>query len=456
MKRKKEIKIGAIVELWIRRWKILLAAMVCGGILIGILAYVRDYRNYNEQMTASENTDKQSISKKENQKKLTDVEKNAVDITVMYNDFYIQQQEYLENSIMMCIDSNEVYKAELVFRVSTEEKEDAYSIQKIYAELLDGMELYDWLNSKLSGKSLMLSEIISIDKKEGTNLLGSDIFSINIVHYDEKMCSQLKDLIIEFIDTRRMELLESVGEHEVRIISDVLSLTTDKTILEYQRNKSSELAQLKSEIIGREKDFTKAQEEYYALLLPEKTEISNTETDSMNAEVEEDEEQNKPSFQVTNIIIGLFAAVVIYTLSIVSLCIANKKFLKTDSFEDLYDIANIGSMSKDGKNRDVLSSVMYVMVQKRKFKNVQLVGIDLSEDVIKQCADMAKELERNGIECTVVTDILNNPKEVCKLLDAESAVLVAETDRTSYDTIDAIIDMLSKQKIEIVGGVISA
>lgn len=463
MKSQKEIRVSVILEMLLKKWKLLVVGVLVCGILFGGYSYIRSYRAIQEQQVVDKeviednkqeigNETEESITEEYLQEKLTDIQKNNVDVTVLYKDFYDSHKEYLDNSIIMKMNPNAIYKAEIVFRIAAEDLEKTYNLQKMYAELLDGEELTSWLNKKMNINSSHTNEIISVDKMNNNVITGSDIIAITIIHYDETQCENTMDLIGEYVVEKGSELKTYVGEHEVQTISSVISKVADDNILRLQENNRSELSKLLSEVIGREKNFSEAEWDYYNYRLTGKIdeEITKEDADTIKRPVIE-----RPNISWVSVVCGMFLGCALYCIFIVMKCMLNKKMLKSDRFDELYRIAHFEALKEKQNeiNTEVLSAMLTVAVKKRNCKNAYLLGVELDEKAIAVCKEIGKMLEDSGIRSGVFTDLLANPKEIESLLDVDCIVVFAQAEKTSYQSVEKALEYLEGQEVIIIGGV---
>lgn len=468
MKTQKEIKVSVIFSMFLKNWKLLVVGVLMGGLLFGGFSYIREYQSVQEQNKVNEEILKEKLEQAEAnteidvtkeylEEKLTDIQKNNVEVTLLYRSFYTAHKAYLDDSILMKMDPNAVYKAELIFRVESENMQQAYNLQKIYGELLDGEELNTWLNEQMGSEDLYLNEIIAVDKMADNVLGGCDIVSVTVIHYNEAKCKTIVECINDYMAEKEKQLKAYAGEHEVQVISSVLSKVADNDILSMQQDNRSTMSQLLSEVIGREGKFSDAERDYYDYILSE----TMTEGEALQEEnaVESITTQfsqiEHPGINVMSVIVGMLFVVIMYFVYIIIKCILNDKILEYDRFDELYKITHIGMLQKNQKdiNSEVISATIAVAAKKRSYQNVYLVGVDLDESTSDLCGQIKKLLEDSGMKSKLLVDLLADPKEIASLVEAESVVVFAKSGKTTYEEVEKTLEFLNEQEVVIIGGV---
>ena len=110
-------------------------------------------------------------------------------------------------------------------------------------------------------------------------------------------------------------------------------------------------------------------------------------------------------------------------------------------------------MTQEKAVRQVVAAVK-IAVAKNKINSVCFMGCNFSAGAGLTCENLKMALEKEGINVTILDNVLYNADAMERVDDIESAVLVEKAGSTLYNEIASEIQLLKRQNITILGGII--
>lgn len=158
--------------------------------------------------------------------------------------------------------------------------------------------------------------------------------------------------------------------------------------------------------------------------------------------------------------------------------IFNTKIRVSDELQNLYHIPQIGVVVKDSKKKFILDkwvddlrhygkrkfdaeqsmelafAAVKIAAMKSKLSNVCLMGCNLSAGAGNVCESLKAALEKEGIQVTVLDNVLYNAESMEKIDAVTGVVLVEKAGSTLYNEIANELALLKRQDIAVLGGII--
>ena len=91
---------------------------------------------------------------------------------------------------------------------------------------------------------------------------------------------------------------------------------------------------------------------------------------------------------------------------------------------------------------------------KNALKTVSLVGCDLKDRALNTCEEIRMVLAEEGVEAQILNNVLYDAETMEKLGDTKGVVLVEKADSTLYAEVARELELLRRQDIAILGGII--
>ena len=158
--------------------------------------------------------------------------------------------------------------------------------------------------------------------------------------------------------------------------------------------------------------------------------------------------------------------------------IFNSKIRVSDELQSLYHIPQIGTVVKDsgkkfivdkwvddlrhyGKRKfsaeqsvELAFAAVKIAAVKNGLNNICLMGCNLSAGADAVCESLKAALEKEGITVTVLDNLLYNAEVMEKVETMAGVVLVEKAGSTLYNEIASELELLKRQEIMVLGGII--
>ncbi len=189
----REINLIDLLAEVLLHWRGIIVAMLIGGVLLGALSYVREYQVLKEQADQENALQVQSEQERiilGNQLSagLTDLQLRRVNYVITHEKLYRDKANYLEHSVLMLLDPNDIRKAELTCYVACDDRQQSYDIEKVYEELIQSSEAMEYITTQMDGDSVDISEVVTIDRNGSQAMGGTNSFKVEVFHYKEEDC----------------------------------------------------------------------------------------------------------------------------------------------------------------------------------------------------------------------------------------------------------------------------
>lgn len=223
--------------------------------------------------------------------------------------------------------------------------------------------------------------------------------------------------------------------------------------------------------------FTADQQQYYDLLTWEE-ETKEDEVDQEDTTTEVQPVLASPSVSKKYVLLGAVLFAFVYTGILFLAYIFNSKIRVSDELQSLYHIPQIGVVVKDSKKKFILDkwvddlrhygkrkfdaeqsmelafAAVKIAAVKNKLNTICLMGCNLEAGAGSVCENLKTALEKEGINVTVLDNVLYNAEAMEKIEVMTGVVLVEKAGSTLYNEIANELALLKRQDIAILGGII--
>ena len=468
-------------------WRSVLIAMIVGAVLLGIFGYVKSYKefqnNQNEQVTvsnANDTTRKEKI--KRMKESLGDDLLAGVDSVIVWENKYDLKEIYYKNSLYMQLDPLHVVQKELVYQIQAEDNSAGSKFGIVYGNVIKNVGLYDWIEQQTGMDAAYVGELISADVKsgmtiaDGTQVLLSDSNCVKIVimQKDEESCEKLADAAKEYIAMQQENLSQEIGNHELILLSETMGTVSNTEVLDKQTSYRDEISSLKESIAKKKAEFTEEQKQYYNLLTQNDSEIVDTTQDAAAESVT----VQKPSISIKYVVLGAVIFAFVYAMILCLMYIFNGKLRASDELQNLYHIPQMGLIVKDSKKKllpdkwvdnlrnhgkrkfapaqsmELAVAAVKIAAVKNGLDHVCLMGCNLAEGADNVCESIKHALEKEQIAVTILDNVLYNAEAMEKLENEKGVVLVEKACSTLYNEVSREIELLNRQDIMVLGGIV--
>ena len=470
-------------------WRGLLVALIIGAILMGGFSYVKSYRNVQSEQEAEEEPELDEKSVEEQlaqlEDSLSDSEKISVAATVDDEREYLYKDTYYRESIYMHLDPLNIARTELVYRIQAEDGSLAQRLGTVYKNIVGGVGVYDWVEQQAGIPAEYAAELISVSTDPAIFVgngaqnisIGSDSLKVTVMQKDEKTCEQLAEAVNSYMEEQQKNLAEKLGSHELILLSETSGKIISTDTMVRQIDYGNQLINLKAGIASAKAGFTEDQQKYYDLLTWEEK-AKEAEMDHKDAATEEEPVLESPSVGKKYVLLGAVLFAFVYAGILFLLYIFNSKIRVSDELQNLYHIPQIGVVVKDSKKKFILDkwvddlrhygkrkfdakqsmelafAAVKIAAVKNKLNTICLMGCNLEAGAGSVCENLKTALEKEGINVTVLDNVLYNAESMEKVDTMTGVVLVEKAGSTLYNEIANELALLKRQDIAILGGII--
>lgn len=470
-------------------WRGLLVALIIGAILMGGFSYVKSYRNVQSEQEAEEEPELDEMSVEEQlaqlEDSLSDSEKISVAATVDDEREYLYKDTYYRESIYMHLDPLNIARTELVYRIQAEDGSLAQRLGTVYKNIVGGVGVYDWVEQQTGIPAEYAAELISVSTDPAIFVgngaqnisIGSDSLKVTVMQKDEKTCEQLAEAVNSYMEEQQKNLAEKLGSHELILLSETSGKIISTDTMVRQIDYGNQLINLKAGIASAKAGFTEDQQKYYDLLTWEEK-AKEAEMDHKDAATEEEPVLESPSVGKKYVLLGAVLFAFVYAGILFLLYIFNSKIRVSDELQNLYHIPQIGVVVKDSKKKFILDkwvddlrhygkrkfdakqsmelafAAVKIAAVKNKLNTICLMGCNLEAGAGSVCENLKTALEKEGINVTVLDNVLYNAESMEKVDTMTGVVLVEKAGSTLYNEIANELALLKRQDIAILGGII--
>lgn len=484
----REIDLLDMIADILSHWRGLLVALIIGAVLMGGFSYVKSYRNVQSEQEAEE-PELDEMSAKEQlaqlEDSLSDSEKISVAATVDDEREYLYKDTYYRESIYMHLDPLNIARTELIYRIQAEDGSLAQRLGTVYKNIVGGVGVYDWVEQQAGIPAEYAAELISVSTDPAIFVgngaqnisIGSDSLKVTVMQKDEKTCEQLAEAVNSYMEEQQKNLAEKLGSHELILLSETSGKIISTDTMVRQIDYGNQLINLKAGIASAKAGFTEDQQKYYDLLTWEEK-AKEAEMDHKDAATEEEPVLESPSVGKKYVLLGAVLFAFVYAGILFLLYIFNSKIRVSDELQNLYHIPQIGVVVKDSKKKFILDkwvddlrhygkrkfdakqsmelafAAVKIAAVKNKLNTICLMGCNLEAGAGSVCENLKTALEKEGINVTVLDNVLYNAESMEKVDTMTGVVLVEKAGSTLYNEIANELALLKRQDIAILGGII--
>lgn len=414
---------------------------------------------------------------------MDDSEKADVLTTLDDEREYFYKEKYVQESAYMQLNPLSIAQTELVYKVQAQDEHLVQQLGLIYEDLIDNVGLYKWVEQQTGLTSAYVGELVDVkrsseilfknnDKKvnfEGT--FESDSLKITIMQADEETCNQLTDAVKNYIEQLQKKLVTEMGEYTLLLLSETSGNIMDVDVMDRQVLYRNDVSNGRTAIATAKSKFTEEQQKYYDLLTWE-DKIEEQEIKQKEA-TEELATVATPSVSKKYILLGTILFAFGYAVVLAFAYIFDSNLRASDELQNLYHIPQIGVIVKDSGKEFIVDKWIDALRHygKRKFSieqsmglafaavkngldNICLMGCNLSVGAGNVCENLKVALEKEGIAVTVLDNVLYNAEMMEKVDTVSGVVLVEKAGSTLYNEIANELELLRRQEITVLGGII--
>lgn len=480
----REIDLLDMIADVLSHWRGLIVALVLGAVLLGGVSYMRSFQTaqsaqQQEPVVQDEATVQEQLTQLE--QKLDDKSRATVLTVVDDEKEYDLKKTYSENSIYMQLNPLQTAQTELIYQVQTADGSMDGQLGALYTSLLNNVGLYDWVAQQTGIEAGYVGELISaetvssltIQSKEMT--LGTNCVKVSILQSDAETCQKLADAVKDYISEEQKQLNNELDQHALVLVSETTGSVMNKDLMDKQIKCRNEIASLQSTIATAKADFTEEQKQYYELLTWEEAEQSEQPAQNVTTEVES---KPTPTISKKYVLLGAVLFAFAYAVVICMVYIFNTRLRESDELQSIYGIPQIGLVVREsgrkvfldkwvdslrhyGKRKftaeqsmELAFAAIKIAAVKNGLNNICLMGCNMSAGADKVCENLKAALEKEQISVSVLDNVLYDAEAMAKMSAMQGAVLVEKAGSTLYNEVVSELELLKRQDITVLGGII--
>lgn len=475
----REIDLIDLITEILLHWRTIIVWMLVGGVMFGGVSYVHSVQNFKEQETLLEQQQDTTTELENLEGLLTPNEKYNVK-AIINNE---KLNEYYNQSLLMQIDATNVPRMELTYMVISDDYEKSYNIEKIYEDMFS-CGLIEAISAGNNIPSAQLSELIALDDNS-KNLLNSNVtaiketdgkkdsFRVVIVHTTETECKAIAAKIQKYLQEQHSDIVQNVGQHELRLINQSFAYITDTELLNQQRLMLVNIMNSNTNIKSIQDNLSDSEKRYYKLL-------RENDNDKKEEQIEE-VRLSTPTLKPKNIVLGMLIFAFAYTIYLFLNYIFNEKLRRADDLNLLCGIPQIGVIPQEkSKNKlfafvdnwimkiwnhnkrvftrdeaiGLVVATLKIQMKKQELNTIYCVGGNMKKQSLRLAEQIKNILSREGISVNILDNILYNRETIEQLQDVKTAFLIEKIGESLYDDVVREKELLCRQGINILGFVI--
>jgi len=398
-----------------------------------------------------------------------------VEVAIVNQKMYDDYLDYFSNSVLMKMNAVSVPTATLVFGCTNE------NVTNVYRELLTSVEMYDFLKEK-TGVGSEISELVQLRNKRFDDTVDTVVevftnekevaFQVEVMHLEEATVQALGDAVEDFVASKQSDVAKAVGAHEIELVSKSTGITYRQEVLKKQRDLVTHLTSLQTSSDNSRGKLSGNAKTYFDYLMS--TDGEENEAVMPSAPVP------AASVSFTYVAIGMILAAFIEVFVIFVLYIMNQKIRITDKLKEIYSISQLGRVESEKGKRflgffdELILKLRYwgerrftraealklaavavkVEAKKEQAQSVYLLGCNLAEAAREVCDYIKDTLEEEKIQVKILNNVLYDAEAMEELLSAGHVVLVETAGVTLYKEVEEVLEVLQRQNITVLGGVV--
>lgn len=517
--KEREISLRDLFAEILLHWRRIIVCMLAGAVIFGIFSAVQAYHMSVVPEGDKENTWKtkpvknagnaeytegnieksvRSMSKAEQEQEqkrlesvLTDAQAEHASGAAAYQVLYQDALAFCKQSLWMQMDPQKVQKAELMFGVTSADRNSCYEAERVYEDFVRSTELAAYAAKRTGSSADCMAQAVSLSRGSAGLLEGCATFQVKIVHYDKELCKNTARAVRDFLINKQKSLAQdqTVGSHDIALISESYTETADSSVLEQQKKIRSGILEMQAEQAKYLGAFTEQEQAYYDFLVALKTE-----QDKEHAQTGSTEDGMQPSgtggaagifkgVRIRYVLTGMALAAFIYAGCIFLRYVLDEKIRVSDNLKELYGIAQLGILSGqpgacrrfafvdqwiyDFRNRGrqilqkeeeavrILAASVKMAAVKQNIHAVCLVSCGRNESIRTVYQAVKQELEdmQGCTRISLLENVLCDADALCHLEQAQGVVLAVQAGVSRCSEVAQELELLRRLEIPVLGGI---
>lgn len=455
-------------------WRVFIVCMLIGAVLLGAFSYYHSSNVIKNQKIQEERR------KQKPEDWLSKEEIQNVDYLRAYEKAYSEKAIYLEKAMLMKLDPNAVSRADATIVIEGADYQQSCDIKKVYEDIVQSGELITRIAEDTGMETTGIDEMIFIDKNLLAKGVAADSGNVNVdvntdtntfrivtIYNEETQCKAILDAVIAFLKEKHSVVERTFGEHEIVVVNEAYGVVSDTNIANKQQTVLYNMTSMKRIISDAKDDLSAREKQYYDLAMSEE--------EPLNLQI------GTPHISLKYVILGAAIAAFLYAAMLFVIYISNLRIRKTDNFQDLFNVPQLGMIPMERSRKKFLDFIdkWLLSIQnrnKRQFtqeeafeltcvaakmsagketlQEICLVGCGLKERSLEVCKRMQAWLKEEKIQVSILNNVLYDARMMEELEDAKGVILVESAGTTLYDEITEEFEIMRRLGIKVLGGIL--
>lgn len=483
------------------QWRKFVVFMIVGAVLLGGFAGIRSYLETSEmkknaQMSSEEYEQLQMEKLAKANSKLE--EREIVEVRSAFQTYqdaiytYDAAMEYQANSVKMHLNPNAVPTLNISYYIDNHyemsypiinKANNINAICSAISDVIEGEETCRIISEKLgwNKENQYISELISSWSADG-------ILHVTILASEQEDCEEMRDVISDMLESQLGDLRETFGDFDVVFLEERFDICVNNALQTEQTNQTAYMDSAKNIYKNAGSSLSSTQKKSFDALV-ELFEIRDKYFVEQIDNVDELTEMPQADyFQPKYIVMGMFLGIIILGAWIFVKYLLSIKLHVADDLTNVYGIdvlavvdvkANTLGFAKNGKRKwfkfvddlilwsfgykqilseerasNLASAEILIATKKLRLKRVYII----STICTKRCREIQKSicaLLEKDLEVVFNEEmILENPKELERMMEYDGIVFVEECDETVYKEVKQVVACCRRNNVAIIGGVV--
>lgn len=413
--------------------------------------------------------------------------------------WYQQRLDYLENSPLFQIDAGDVKKATVTAWIDASSEEQALAVKIAYENAIRNGEAAQFASDQLDIPAPYLTELISLYTRTQNSLAAQDDHCVTIVltYPDEQGCEELAQAIAQYLESKKSDFATVGGSYSLKVLQQDVCSVSDQVIIDKQQGYYNGAIAMQTEILEKKAAFSEYELQYYDICTNGKiTSLSEQVAEGSGEEESDGEEKTAaenpkaivekgvttvPGISLKYALLGFLLMAMAYAVYACFAYSFHARVQENDDFMQLFGIPQLGQIpAQQGKKKFLgfvdawilslrdknkrkfskeeaiqLSSVAVKMAAARNDADeVSLVCSGFKEDALAVCGVIKDDLAKENTKASILNNVLYDAAVMEDLEDSKAAVLVAKAGSTLYDELAQELELLKRQEIPVLGGIV--
>lgn len=409
------------------------------GICIVICAAFFAVLGYKNAQEVRELSAEQQVEIQEYNERLAEYDAAIVDTEKaleMVNGQVEEQQEYVDNSIYMKLDSQNIQVASAQYGVQTSGNVGNI-LNSIFLFINDG-----------GLKEALEEEYGVVDAKYWREIItannGGNVLNLVVYHYDSAEAEKILNIVKKKLEQKLPDLIAVQGEFTLVEQGTSYYTKADSGVLNTQNGHLNNL-----------KNYTSNRSDFETKLANQKNTkenyIKNNEPDTLEA--------SQPNvilltaaYLIVGVLFGIAIPVVCFFLQyILSNRLRRKEELKDSGLNVLASYSN-----KKGHQPSLDRSVLdlKLLAEEKQIENVFISVLQEDEVSKKTAEEWSTAIAQNGMKARIGYHLFDSAEELKALASGRGCLVIAETGKSTYPQLEQQMKLCDRFKVELLGCVV--